>query len=488
LTVPDMSGKIEHVFESSASGDPGYGDVLPVEAYAPDPVDDVTWAWELEELLACDPDRPRGAGEVVAEAGRLPVAAALGLGPGELNPAVLSDADRVGLLVMAERGIAHLTAVKLAAVAALAGPAPSGDRAAGVFAWCEVAAALKVGEGAARGLVEDARALRDRLPRTLALLRAGEISWAKARTVLDATAALDAAGCAAVEELVAGKAAGRSQAAHTAAVARAVRKVDPDGWQTRRDAKLADVALVRRHHGDGVADVLALNLDSYAADLLWTAADTWARTRKAAGDPRTLPALRVAALVDWATDYLTPTHPATDPNEAGGTAAAAPSRGRQPAVVNIVIGLPDLLDPARGGAATIAGSGQPLPADAVADMLHAGARIRFALVDTTGTLVGISTGTHDIPALTRVFVALRDLVVRVPSGSTLPVTGQDLDHPDPHGPGDPGNLHGLTRGWHRAKTFGHWQVRANPDTTITWTSTRTGRTYTTHPWNHRDGP
>jgi len=78
--------------------------------------------------------------------------------------------------------------------------------------------------------------------------------------------------------------------------------------------------------------------------------------------------------------------------------------------------------------------------------------------------------------------------VRTPSGSTTPVTGQDLDHIDPHGPTQPANLHAPSRGWHRAKTFKHWTVTANPDGTITWTSRRTGRTYTTHPFDHRAGP
>ena len=66
------------------------------------------------------------------------------------------------------------------------------------------------------------------------------------------------------------------------------------------------------------------------------------------------------------------------------------------------------------------------------------------------------------------------------------VAGQDLDHIDPDGPTDPTNLHPPSRGWHRAKTFKHWTLTANPDGTITWTSRRTGRTYTTHPYDHRD--
>ena len=159
--------------------------------------------------------------------------------------------------------------------------------------------------------------------------------------------------------------------------------------------------------------------------------------------------------------------------------------------MNILISLPDAIAAANGdttGVATLAGSGEPLPAEAVAEVLHTGARIRFALTDRAGRLVGISTTLHDPPALMRAFVALRDVTVRTPSGSTTPVTGQDLDHIDPHGPTQPANLHAPSRGWHRAKTFHHWTVTANPDGTITWTSRRTGRSYTTHPFDHRAGP
>jgi hypothetical protein len=90
--------------------------------------------------------------------------------------------------------------------------------------------------------------------------------------------------------------------------------------------------------------------------------------------------------------------------------------------------------------------------------------------------------------LQRAFIALRDVTLRVPGGSTTVVAGQDLDHINPHGPTEPANLHPPSRGWHRAKTFRHWTVTANPDGTITWTSRSTGRTYTTHPYNHRAGP
>ena len=141
-----------------------------------------------------------------------------------------------------------------------------------------------------------------------------------------------------------------------------------------------------------------------------------------------------------------------------------PTRDGEPAVVNVIVGLPDAVAGTGTGTATIAGSGAPLPAEAVADLLDHGARIRIA------------------------FIALRDVTARTPSGSAAPVAGQDLDHIDSRGPTEPGNLHPPTRGWHSGHTFGHWAVTANRDGTITWTSRRTGRSYLTRPYDFRAGP
>ena len=441
---------------------------------------DSSW---VDELAAADPDRPRTATEVLAAVESGPIDVALAAQLASFDVETLTDDQRIAVAVAAARCINHYDAVKMGAVAAFAGPEPRDDTSDAAFAWCEISGALRLGEGQARRLVHAARRLRSHLRGTFAAMRAGDLTMTKAHTLLDATARLDVEACAAVEARVLPGAAGRTPANHTSAVGRAVRAVDPHGWRERREQKLRDVAMIRFSQGDGVADVLLRALDSYDADLLWTAADSWARQQKAAGDERTLDALRVAAVVAWAGNYLTGT-----PNNGAGEPMPAPTRHGQPAVVNVLINLPDAINPANGGAATVAGTGDPLPADAVADLLHHGARIRFALVDGAGKLVGISTRLHDPTALQRVFVALRDVTVRVPGGSTTVVAGQDLDHIEPDGPTEPGNLHPPSRGWHRAKTFRHWTVIANPDGTITWTSRRTGRTYTTHPYNHRPGP
>jgi len=70
----------------------------------------------------------------------------------------------------------------------------------------------------------------------------------------------------------------------------------------------------------------------------------------------------------------------------------------------------------------------------------------------------------------------------------VPATRCDLDHetPWPTGPTNVGNLHAKHRLHHNLKTDGIWTSTPTPEHGLTWT-TLTGRTYTTHPKNWRDG-
>ena len=465
----------------------GYDD----ESFVPPDPEPQPWeaedfdAW-IDELAALDPERELTVAEILhaAEHGpvaQIPLAALAGL-----DPASLSDGQRIAVAVAGQRIENHGVGVRLRATAAFAGPvAPTDTRSLAAFAWTDLAGALHVGEGTARAMAVDARRLGSHLPDTLTAMVSGALSWTKARTLLDATREMNREQCAAVQAKVLPEAAQRNNKQHSSAVGYHCQKIDPDSWRKRRDRKLADVALIRDEHGDGVADLLIRHLDSSSADTLWTAADTWARQQKASGDTRTLDALRVAALVDWAQRYLTGT-----PIRDGQQPDPAPTRHGMPVTVNVLIDLATLLAAATGDTSGVArlASGPTLPATDVADLLHQQIGIRFALLDHNGQLTGVSGDRHDPSALLRLFIALRDITLRTPGGSTTVIAGQDLDHLDEDGPTSPGNLHAPSRGWHRAKTFKHWTVTANPDGTITWTSRRTGRTYTTHPYNYRDGP
>src|SRR4051812_40924403 len=167
----------------------------------------------------------------------------------------------------------------------------------------EIGPALGIGSRTAIDLVDVCVALHTRLPATLRAVCAGDLSWYKATKLAELTAALSLDLARRVEEMVLAKAGGRTPARHADAVRRAVAQVDPDGVAARRKQAQRDVKLIRHHYGDGMGDLFA-RMASEQLDTVWTAADMWARARKADGDPRSLDQLRVASLVQWAQSFL----------------------------------------------------------------------------------------------------------------------------------------------------------------------------------------
>ena len=156
----------------------------------PIPPDDVlVEPWELrpddswiEELAAGDPERPRSVAEILAEAERGPVSAALAAELGAIDLDALTDDQKLAVAVAADRCVNHYEGVKATAVGSFAGPEPRDDMCEGAFAWCELAGALRLGEGQARRLVHTGRRLRTHLRGTLAAMRAGDLSLGKAQT------------------------------------------------------------------------------------------------------------------------------------------------------------------------------------------------------------------------------------------------------------------------------------------------------------------
>ncbi|NSX39033.1 endonuclease, partial [Pseudarthrobacter oxydans] len=106
------------------------------------------------------------------------------------------------------RSEAKLAAVKAQAVQVLAaatsvvnGPPSSPQEATAQdrSLVAEVGCALVIGDRAAGALLAESHALATALPRTLAALGSGTISWAHAREMVDQTVGLDRAGAAALE-------------------------------------------------------------------------------------------------------------------------------------------------------------------------------------------------------------------------------------------------------------------------------------------------
>src|SRR3954468_11991361 len=178
------------------------------------------------------------------------------------------------------------------------------------LASAELAAALALGSRSIGAEVTCALALTGPLTRTLAAMDTGAVSYAKARVLVEQTLDLFDEQAQAVEALVLDAAAGRTWAQHAAAVRRAVVRVDPGAPERRRKNAERASRLVRRYGDDGLAELI-VTLPTAQVDAAYTAADAWARARKAAGDDRTLQMLRAAAIAQWATSYLTHGDPTT---------------------------------------------------------------------------------------------------------------------------------------------------------------------------------
>ena len=329
------------------------------------------------------------------------------------------------------------------------GPISAREQVAG-----EIGPALKLGSGAATKLVDISVALRDRLPATLRAVCDGHLSWYMATILAEGVAALTDEQARAVEDTVLAKALTRTPAQHRDAVRRAVAQVDPDGADRRRKQQQKAVRLVRTHYGDGMGNLFA-EMRSEQLDTVWDGCDFWARCRKAAGDPRSLDELRVAALTQWAQSFMHHGDPAycdrwcepgshggrvdntdTDTDDSGDgdaddgngggdngpdedaptggagsdlepvddqrpdgeqPASTPPTRHGRPAALHALWDLTSLLGLTRH-CGELADSGAMMPPAAMSDLVAGGVQIRRMLIDPdTGELLDLTPRTWQLP-------------------------------------------------------------------------------------------
>jgi hypothetical protein len=336
----------------------------------------------------------------------------------------LSDADVARLMASWGRARAYADGQIARAVLALRQRAPRCELiSTAQLVAAEVAASLSLGMGGADRLVSTAVGLAERFPATLAAVESGAVSWAKATSLVEQAAVLDADRARQVEERVLPRAAERTPAQHADAVRRAVDRVDPEAAARRRAQAMRDVELIRTHVGDGMGELFA-RMASEQLDAVWLGADAWARRRKARGDARTLGKLRVAALVQWAQSFLVHGDPARcddvcdragddtagddtagddtagddtagddtagDDTAGDGADVRAPTRHGRAVRLRVVWDLASLLGLA-DDCGELADSGATLPPDAVRDLLDGGAAVRRLLVDAaSGELVDLT--------------------------------------------------------------------------------------------------
>ena len=173
----------------------------------------------------------------------------------ELSPATLSVDGQIDAVVALERHIAMLQARSTQLLAAL----DAGDSSRDGFTRDAVAAALRVPPASMKSRMVDARDLTERLPDTLALLRAGEITQRHAFDLADATRSLSAELAAVVEAAVLPKAPELTQTQFRAAVRREVLKVTSPAEEEKAHQQAVGerrVVLHPRGSGDGVGELL----------------------------------------------------------------------------------------------------------------------------------------------------------------------------------------------------------------------------------------
>ena len=241
---------------------------------------------------------PRMALDVMPARPGLAIAADAAAGEDD-DYAGVSDDELIGVLCAWDRLEAHMAARKLAAIAELYRRRP-GPEGAGCdeFAPRELSAALGESRGRAEVLLDLARELQTRLPRTEAALRDGTLSVYKAQLIIHATQLLDPAEAVAAEEKVLDRAGRLTPGSLRAAIARAVMEVAPDKARKRREeaAKNARVQCWAEDSGNAALEGRELpTAEARAADQRITA---WARQLQTAGLDGHMDLLRARALID----------------------------------------------------------------------------------------------------------------------------------------------------------------------------------------------
>ena len=166
------------------------------------------------------------------------------------------------------------------------------------FAVDELSCALGESRAAAEDLLDLAHGLAARLPGTMAALRDGILSQAKADIISQATSALDPGEAAAAEHLVLGRAARLTRPGLRAAIARAVMEVAPKKARKRREEEARKTRVERWMEGSGNAGLAGRELPTaqvLAADQRVTA---WAKELRAAGLDGDMDVLRATAYLD----------------------------------------------------------------------------------------------------------------------------------------------------------------------------------------------
>jgi Domain of unknown function (DUF222) len=376
------------------------------------------------------------------------------------DPDVVSDAGRIDLLVAFERHIALLQAAQQQVLASLDGRALdwSGKKVVD-YTREQVGAALRLSPGTAERRLSIARTLVDRLPATLELLRAGQLTYLHAMKLAEAVTPFDDQTTAKIEQRVLTRAAEQTLSQFGASLRRAVIAADPRRAEQRHQDAIEARRVVFTPQDDGITELWAL-LPAEGAALIEAVLHSLTSGQT---DARSADQGRADALIDVFTRVL------ADPN-------LPEQHGQRPAIqVTVSIG-------------TLLGcDNQPAHLDGYGPITAALARHlatdqtgtwRRLVTDEAGQLLDYGRKTYRPPANLTHHIIARDQTCTFP-GCQRPAKLCDLDHAEAWATGGPTtsqNVGPLCQRHHNAKHHAGWRITRQPDGTREWTSP-TGHRY-----------
>ncbi len=402
---------------------------------------------------------------------------------GSLDPLSLPAGLQVDLLVALDRHASWVSALRLRALAAVAGEEPTDEFIEDPFMVVdpvreEVSTALRVSNFAADQSIALTRNLQSKLRRTEELLAAGEISYAHAAAISDECGRLSISEAAQVEQVVLKCAASKTPGQLRRHARRVAARIAPLPIADEVEAEFAKRE-VRMFSDGGVMATIEAVLPAPDAIAVWNALTACGLADTHPHDARTLAHKRADALTAWAhraaEDPKLPTH-----------------HGRKRLETQVVVDLPTLLCLANHPGELV-GFG-PIPSS-LARQLAADSKWRRLVTDpATGHLLDFGRRTYVPPMALREYIVARDRTCRFP-GCSQPAFRTDLDHTVAFteeasgGSTAAANLHCLCRRHHKLKTHHSWQVVADagPGDCLTWTSPR-GKTYKSHPPSQLEQP
>jgi hypothetical protein len=332
----------------------------------------------------------------------------------------------------------------------------------------EVACVLRITERRAADLISQARVLCADLPSTMTALRAGEISYHHAASVVEDAEMLPERRRPAFEAAVL---AGRLDvtAVRFARRCRRVREhLDPETIEVRAERAARSRGVTVQPARDGMGWLMAYGpiMQIELAHVLLTGT---AKDECEAGDSRTLGQLRFDALVDALLRSGRPT---------GVPDGAEPAKSLRQVRVDVTITVPAMTLLGHGNEPAVIDGYGPIPLD-VATVLAAGASSwrRVLTHPVSGVRLGFDRETYSVPSALRAWLADRDGTCRFP-GCENRAANCDVDHNRAWADGgctDHENLAHLCRKHHRLKHHTRWWARFE-DELLVWTSP-SGREY-----------